>query len=228
MLKKYLKRLGRGLGFEVKKWRWNPTYLRQLIEARTVVDVGAGLGTIELHRAFPGAKFLLVEPIVDYREHLEKLARRYDCELIFKGLGEREEVREFMVDPGQLTRSSAQRRTGLTDTGAVLESRAVEVTTLDKLLEERPALPGPLALKIDTEGFELEVIRGGREFLRRTDLIIAEVSIGRRFEGGYSLEEFVAELASCGFSAFDVLRVSHVRGAPGAKFADMVFGRREE
>ena len=67
--------------------------------------------------------------------------------------------------------------------GSALEKREIEVTTLDKFLESHPGLKRPLLLKIDTEGYELNVIRGGAAFLRQTDVVIAEVSVAERLSG---------------------------------------------
>jgi hypothetical protein len=127
-----------------------------------------------------------------------------------------------------LTRTSFQERTALTATGARLEKRRIEVTTLDRLLELNPGLEAPMLLKIDTEGHELEVIRGGERFLERTEVVIAEVSIAERFREGYSFAELVGELDRRGFVAFDFLRVSYLPGGKaGARMADVVFKRKE-
>lgn len=43
-------------------------------EPLTVIDVGAAGGTYELYRAFPKAKFLLVEPLKEYESDMKKYA----------------------------------------------------------------------------------------------------------------------------------------------------------
>ena len=48
--------------------------------------------------------------------------------------------------------------------------KGIEVTTLDRLLDSHPDLEGPLLLKVDTEGYQLDVICGGTAFLRRVDV----------------------------------------------------------
>ena len=226
MVKQHAKRLAHALGFEVKKWRWSPSYLARLARPGTVVDVGAGYGTPELHRAFPGAHFCLVEPVEEYAPYLEKLARTCDCCIHYRAVGSRAGALEIQVDPHILTRTSFAARTDLTSTGASLRSRQVEVVTLDQLRAEHHQLPGPILLKIDTEGFELEVIKGGDRFLQETATVIAEVSIGPRFVGGYCFEELVRAMDERGFAVHDILRVSYVRGGTGARFADIVFQRR--
>lgn len=139
-----LKKLLRDCGYEMRRRRWTPQHLAQLVEARTVVDVGVAFGTWELYRAFPNAHFFLVEPLHDYEPELQKIARQYRSEIVYKALGEVEEHREIHVDPRILTRSSLHERTELTRTGSTLEKREIEVTTLDRLLESHPGMEGPL------------------------------------------------------------------------------------
>lgn len=217
------KKLLRACGYDLRRRRWTPTHLARLIDARTVVDVGVAFGTWELYRAFPQAHFLLVEPLRDYEPDLQKIAAQYRCDIVYKALGEAEERREINVDPHILTRSSLHERTALTCTGSPLETREIEVTTLDKLLECHPNLERPLLLKIDTEGFELNVIRGGEQFLQHTDVVIAEVSIAERFAGSYAFAEFIAAMDERGFAVHDVLRLSYRRDGAGAQMADIAF-----
>ena len=75
--------------------------------------------------------------------------------------------------------------------------------------------------------YELEVIKGGDEFLRRIDVVIAEVSVAPRFEGAYGFAELIAAMDQRGFEVFDFLRLSYVRGGAGTQFADIAFKRKD-
>lgn len=220
------KKLLRNLGYDLRRRRWTPAHLAELVAARTVVDVGVAFGTRELYRAFPAARFLLVEPLRDYAEYLEKIAAQYRCDIVYKALGKREEVCEMHVDPRILTRSSLYARTELTNTGSPLELRKIEMTTLDSLLDVYGDLEGPILLKIDTEGHELAVVEGGSDFLRRVDVVVAEVSVAPRFEGAYGFSEFVAAMDRHGFEVCDFLRLSYMRRSAGTQFADIAFKRK--
>jgi FkbM family methyltransferase len=225
--KNVFKKLLRSIGYDLRHRRWTPAHLAELVAARTVVDVGVAFGTWELYRAFPAARFILVEPLRDYAEYLDEIAAQYRCDIVYKALGVREELCEIRVDPRVLTRSSLHVRTELTDTGSPLEMRRIEMTTLDCLLEVYGDLEGPILLKIDTEGHELAVIEGGGDFLRRVDIVVAEVSIAPRFEGAYGFSDFIAAMDRHGFAVCDFLRMSYVRGAAATKFADIAFKRKD-
>lgn len=222
-----LKKLVRACGYDVRRSRWRPEHLARLVEARTVVDVGVASGTWELYKAFPDARFVLVEPLRDYEPDLLKIARQYRCDIVDKALGDVEERREIYVDSEIRTRSSLHERTELTRTGSVLEKREIEVKTLDRLLESHSDLEGPLLLKIDTEGYELNVIRGGAAFLRQVDVVIAEVSVAERFSGSYAFAEFIGTMAEEGFDVHDFLRLSYRRDGAGTQMADIAFVNRD-
>jgi hypothetical protein len=130
------------------------------------------------------------------------------------------------VEPERPVRSSLARRTAATAataSGAPLEPRSVPVVTLDDLARER-SLVAPFGLKLDTEGFELEVLRGARRFLEDTLFVVAEVSITRRFEGGYTFAQFIAEMDQRGFRLVTFLDLVGLR-RPELLYVDAVFVR---
>ena len=44
-----------------------------------IVDVGVGYGTPDIYRAFPKAKYLLIEPLIEFREVLDGLCRELNA-----------------------------------------------------------------------------------------------------------------------------------------------------
>jgi FkbM family methyltransferase len=195
---------------EVKRARFSP---------RTVVDVGAGRGTLQLYEAFPEAYHFLVEPLTEYEFDLRKALEPYQGEYIFAAGAT--DTRAFInVEPRPMM-SSFLARTDLTSTGKQVEKREVAVKTLDTLMEEYGLEP-PFGLKIDTEGFEDQVIRGATNFLRQTEFVIAEVSVAERFVDSYTLAEFTELMDEHDFFLWDVLGVS------GVRFVDVAFVRRSK
>jgi hypothetical protein len=84
-------------------------------------------------------------------------------------------------------------------------------------------LEGPFGIKIDTEGYELEVIRGAAETLRSTAFVIAEVTVSPRFHGSYSFPEFVSAMAAEGFSLCDILATRRTAPRGITLFVDAMF-----
>jgi hypothetical protein len=82
--------------------------------------------------------------------------------------------------------------------GNPIEQREIPVNTLDEILKDHQL--GKIGIKIDTEGYELNVILGSKKTLLSTKFVIAEVRHNHEsFKGVYKLHEFISEMHSNGF-----------------------------
>jgi FkbM family methyltransferase len=172
----------------------------------------------------PHAQLFLVDALSEYIPHIERwlALRRGEYEIAALGAASGEIV--LHVESDHPTRTSALPRTPLTRNGGRIEPRRVRLATLDGLVESR-GLSGPFGLKIDTEGFELEVLRGAAATLRDTRFVIAEISVQRRFEGSYTFAELVKHMDAGGFDVDSILTAN--RDAGGIiRYVDLLFVRR--
>ncbi|MBX3155594.1 MAG: FkbM family methyltransferase [Deltaproteobacteria bacterium] len=81
----------------------------------------------------------------------------------------------------------------------------VTITTLDELPLDRADV-----VKIDTEGYELAVLRGARALLARSDpSLIVELHAAQLAAQGLSIADVVEELRAQGFTAFDLRPEGH-------------------
>jgi FkbM family methyltransferase len=184
----------------------------------TLVDVGAAGGTPELYKAFPKARQVLIEPLVEFAPDLDELVKEHGGEVIMTAVGASNGVTTLNV-------AHDFHMTSALETVAQLDLRSqrqVPLTTLDTLFEQRNWKP-PIGLKLDVEGFETEVVRGAQRLLRATQFVIAEASVTTRFQGEKSSGEFIATMASLGFQVCDVIDAKNsVLGI----HADLLFKRR--
>ena len=96
-------------------------------------------------------------------------------------------------------RSSFLEITDLNNEGYDIEKRKFDITTLDDLLKDVPNL-GRTGIKIDTEGFELEVILGAQNTLKQAKFVMAEVRHNHQsFQGCYMLHEFMEAMRKNNF-----------------------------
>lgn len=162
---------------------------------QVIVDVGVGHGTPALYDAFPDAYLLLVEPLVGEFEHpvAEVLERR----------------------SGHWVQAAAAAESGTTTievhTATVLSStrsvggipREVPVITIDEALTHADVPDGPLILKVDVEGAELEVIAGATAALERAEVLLLEVALFELAPGVPLFHEVIATMAEAGWVAHD-------------------------
>ena len=193
-----------------------------------VVDVGVHSGTPQLYRAFPRCKFLLIDPRTEAEaETCANLAPEdYDFHAVALGAETGQlDLRIPIMDTGENAAMAGFRKV----TGPMgrkikdYEMRRVPVVPLDQIMAD---YPGRVGLKVDTEGFELEVLLGARETLRRADFVIVELSVTKRFEGVAPPSRVIGELAAAGLELRDMLRVTgDGKGGPQPRLFDALFTR---
>jgi FkbM family methyltransferase len=229
MLATQIKKTARAFGLEISRAKTTRNsiaehcaLLRGLgFEPGTIIDVGAADGTPGLYDTFPEASLLLIDPLEEYLPALQKIGRKHAGVRIAVGAaGPRAGNIAVHVHP-QLTGSSC-----MVDPCGAGAPRRVPMITLDEECATR-SLPGPYLIKADTQGFELEVLRGASAVLAQTEIVILEVSFFRLFTSNPIFSEVVLFMAERGFELYDFLG-SSTRPLDGALAqADVVFARRD-
>ncbi|WP_375305444.1 FkbM family methyltransferase [Bradyrhizobium sp. A11] len=87
--------------------------------------------------------------------------------------------------------------------------------------------PASCLLKIDTQGFELEVLKGSEELLPRVQHIYAELSFVELYRGQPLASEVISYLHAVGYQLAGVFNVAY-DGADRPVQADMLFSRVEK
>ena len=76
---------------------------------------------------------------------------------------------------------------------------AVDVVTLDQFVADQVPNARDLAVKIDTQGYEAEVIAGALQTLRKTSLLICEFSVKEMYLGQELFHQLMPRLVGLGF-----------------------------
>lgn len=196
------------------------------IQPRTVFDIGVGNGTPWLYAAFPQAHFVLIEPQREFEPALEGICRHIDAEYHLVGVGSKEQhlpIYRLLSSP---TGSSFLPPNADTEQrwGASEKSGEIHVVPLDAYREQ----PGPFFVKIDTEGFELEVLRGAKKVLEKTEVVLMEVAIAERQVGEPDLIEIGTFMKNNGFRLIDFpVLTQQAIGGP-LLYIDVAFARAKQ
>jgi FkbM family methyltransferase len=75
--------------------------------------------------------------------------------------------------------------------------------TLDEVIADTE-FAAPDFVKADVQGYELEVLKGGRKALRSAEVVLLEVNLLEIYQGAPLLHEALCFMASQGFRAYDV------------------------
>lgn len=182
-----------------------PDFFRSLrTEPETVIDVGVSRGTRWLYRSFPDARFILVDPLPDFEQTLIDPPKHFQC--VNLGLGSTKGRMELDLRGPRSSVHIWSEKSNSSSEGRV----EVQIETLDALIDDH-APSGGIGLKIDTEGHEVEVLKGLDRHRDRVEFIVCECSIRRRFADDYRFSELIAELAAKGFELYNFLSLQKPR-----------------
>lgn len=221
-MKNLLKSLvGTGLsyfGYKVVRQRFAsrcPGYdrLDKLPTIRAVIDVGVGdQGSPFLYERYPTAFFLSIDPLDEAAAAVAKHNPGSRNVFVQTALGPSPGITTMKVST-KASRSSMLERVRNDRYSEPKESRSITISTLDHVLGEVQAangpLQGPILLKIDTEGYEFECLKGGTEALSHIDYVILELPLTENYEGLYRFSEVIAFLSERGFEVFQILKAGH-------------------
>ena len=195
---------------------------------RAVVDGGAFVGewTTLCKSVFPDAEVLMIEPQPRHAEALRQLSGRFGPTVRFEsrlvGAQERDAV-DFVVldDRGGGTGSSVFPEIS----NVPRHTLRLPMTTLDDLIAETH-FPSPDLIKLDLQGYELEVLRGAPAAVKAANFVLLEVSTWRYNAGAPLLHEVVAWMAEAGFISYDALGL-HRRPDGVLLHVDILFVRSD-
>ena len=192
----------RGVGLETYRKLTHPWL--QGFGFRTVLDIGANTGQFALSArfAFPQARLYSFEPLPDCFAKLnQNLAGASNFQAFNVGLGATSgslafEQNQFSAASSflKLTPTYSSEFPAKTQTSSI----AVKVEPLDVIAKQLSLTP-PLLVKIDVQGFEDQVLRGGTQTLRQADVLLIETSFEALYENQPLFDDVYRHLVSEGF-----------------------------
>lgn len=170
---------------------------------KAIVDIGASDGRwfLPASRVFADARFFLVEPLDQHAETLKALAmsnnRMTYCRAL---LGSEVTTKAFMIHGHQ---SSTYCNTRGETFGKVEERKT---SLLDQVLEENN-FPPPDLIKVDVEGGEIDVLKGGLKALQQAEIVEMEINFLPYRQNLPLFDDVVIFMSQQGFRVLDVFSV---------------------
>ena len=170
-------------------------------ENKIIVDAGASTGimTKMFAERFPELQIYCFEPIQQtFKELTENTAKYKNLILINKALGSSPGLSVIHI----LDRISSSSILSVSEKiddpyfAEALKEKKTENITISTLDIEIPSDKNIAIMKMDVQGFELEILKGGQSTLRRTDLIVLEMQNHDYYRNApmyYDLDKFLRE-----------------------------------
>lgn len=202
------------------------------ISPAMVFDVGANKGQfrdfLRLEVGYAG-EILSFEPIPELAEVLAERAKTDAHWKVFPcALGAEPSTLELNISDST-DFSSFLKLSGGTETlfpGATSKRTVlVPVQTLtDFIKTNRP--DAPFFLKLDTQGFDMEVINGGLPVMQDCAAVLCEVSVIPLYEGQPTWREMISQLEALGFSIVGLYPVNRTRSMQVIEFDCLMINSR--
>lgn len=166
----------------------------------TLVDVGVAYGTPGFYDVFDNVRYLLVDPLKEYVPVMEKICARYPGNWILCAAGHEDGEITINVHPDLSGSSVYKESEGPHVDG---EPRVVTMRRLDGLLAEG-GFKGPILLKLDVQGAELDVLAGTTGALPEVEVIVMEVSLFSFYKDTPQFAEVIARMQELGYVTYDI------------------------
>jgi FkbM family methyltransferase len=166
--------------------------LIKLTKPKYLCDIGAnnGLWAYVLQQMNPNLEHIVFfEPQTQYQEKLQKLSFPNITKVIYPcGLGDQKE--ELAIKGGTASASffDVEQQTEYFPDSLSDKQESVEIHLLDEIYAQ-DNLPTPDLIKLDVQGFELNVLKGGINTLRKTKYLVIELSFRQFYKNQPSIWE---------------------------------------
>jgi FkbM family methyltransferase len=205
-MKQLVKSLARSCGYEIRSINRSPPNLIDFLDSRQVdlvFDVGANIGQFAMGLRQLGytGDIVSFEPVRSAFDILQQNAAADPKWVAYNlGLGERAEEVNIQVSEATVYSSILPQ----TDEAVRFDSRTrtvrvekITLTTLDEIA--RPFVGRNPFLKVDTQGFERQVLAGAKEMLKTLKGVQLEVPIVHLYRNTWTLREAIDRMAEEGF-----------------------------
>lgn len=188
-----------------------------------VLDIGANRGewSSEVRQYFTDAEFLMIEGNPGMEPNLRKTGIVYEIAILGAKAGQVQWYENVNADTGNSI--YRERTTHFHNADTVVSAK--QMITLDMLIERRGGHASYQFVKLDTQGAEVDIMRGGRNIMKHAEVVFVETSTIEYNEGAVKTGQVIAFMGHIGFDLFTVVDVRY--GLQQMPFQlDMLFVQR--
>ncbi|NNJ55698.1 MAG: FkbM family methyltransferase [Bacteroidia bacterium] len=198
--------------------------LKLNLQIRTIFDVGANIGQSTKHFLFdyPEATIYAFEPFESAFGKLEDTysANRVKCFKI--ALGDKNEIQEIVTFEDHLSVLNSLSKNAANTNGTHKEK--IEVVTGDSFANQHNIADIDL-LKIDTEGYEIEVLNGFSKRLNQGNIkaILCEVGFSRLNQRNTYINDLMTHMDSLDYHLYGMYDVENQQIKDSHNFGNLLF-----
>lgn len=218
-LKKYIKKLINSQGFDLHRLNVNSRPEYQLFqslkkfEINLVLDIGANEGQFSSEIRSVGYKGQIVsfEPLSDAHKKVTQAAQRDKSWSVHprSAIGDYDGDVEINISGNSVSSSvlpMTEAHSSAAHNSAYIGSEKVPIARLDSVVSKYIYPESRVFIKIDTQGFESQVLDGATDTLKNAQGVLCEMSLVPLYEGQKLWMEMLKRLESDGFTLWAIQR----------------------
>ena len=178
--------------------------IKKGVKIKTVYDIGAYRGDFSnflSKTSLKGKDFYLFEA----NEKNEKYLNKFDFKYFIDVLSDRKKEVKF-YSKSHTGDSYFLEQTNFYDG---FDPKTKITNTLDNIVEQNN-LPFPNFIKIDTQGSEIDILKGAKRVISNCKLIYLECPIIEYTFGSHNLDQYIKYLDSIDFIPYDICEVHYI------------------
>jgi FkbM family methyltransferase len=170
-----------------------------------IIDVGANIGQYGTEMRNIGYKGQIIsfEPTSEAYEKLSKTAKNDPLwEVHHSSLGERDGKTSINISKNSVSSSLLESLPELTESApeaSFVKKEEIDIKKLDTVFDSLNIKNKNIYLKIDTQGYESQVLDGARESLKNISGIQLEMALIPSYDGAMTFQEMTSKLNGFGF-----------------------------
>lgn len=207
-IKRYIKELINSIGYEINRSDKCPSF--NLLGLKnynisSIIDIGANEGQFAkfIQKHFPLSDIYCFEPIPEAYHRLEKWADKMNSRIhIYNmAIGEENGTIDFYIHESHPTSSSILRATSLHPFGKSQNKITISIVSIDDFIQANKInLKKDILVKMDVQGYERYVIKGGGHLLSEAVACKLEIIIFDYYEGQSNLLDIFNRMYELGYT----------------------------
>ena len=183
--------------------------LNQIDQIKTIIDVGSNKGQFSLlgSSIFPAAKIYSFEPQIKYLNLQKIILEGKKVKYFNFGLGNIKKKTNFYITNREDSSSFLKPTQIKMDKYKTKQIQKISITKLDEIIK-KSEIKRPSIMKLDVQGYELEVLKGSKKLLKNIDFIITEISFKKIYKNQVNRKRLFKFLNNNNFKSKKILNIS--------------------
>ena len=174
--------------------------LKKVDNINTIIDIGSNKGQFSIlaRSFFPSSKIYSFDPQKKYLDIQKKILKKKDINYFNIGIGNKKRLKKFFITSREDSSSFLKPKRINNKKYEIKNIKKIKIDKLDNLIDIKK-IKGPVHIKIDIQGYELEALKGAKKILKVADYLITEISYQKIYDNQVSNINLLSYLKKVNF-----------------------------